>query len=153
MITSTVWDLISGKAKIWGYAFQNDRLDSYFLDSPDRKVSSQFQWRIWTEYPHISFFKKMESEDSFEMMKRLMLERRSVRKYLNKEIPIRNWRKWSPWRRYQMRDGELSTREPLPPWIPNPLRLLSCIHPKTRQNSENCLSWITSVLSTLLPLL
>lgn len=30
----------------------------------------------------------MESEDSFEMMKRLMLERRSVRKYLNKEIPI-----------------------------------------------------------------
>ena len=30
----------------------------------------------------------MESEDSFELMKRLMLERRSVRKYLNKEIPI-----------------------------------------------------------------
>lgn len=30
----------------------------------------------------------MQSEDSFEMMKRLMLERRSVRKYLNKEIPM-----------------------------------------------------------------
>ena len=30
----------------------------------------------------------METEDAFETMKRLMLERRSVRKYLNKEIPV-----------------------------------------------------------------
>ena len=29
----------------------------------------------------------METADSYETVKRLMLERRSVRKYLNKEIP------------------------------------------------------------------
>ena len=29
----------------------------------------------------------MENTDSFETVKRLMLERRSVRKYLDKEIP------------------------------------------------------------------
>ena len=35
---------------------------------------------------------KMETEDAFETMKRLVLERRSVRKYLNKEIPVEELR-------------------------------------------------------------
>lgn len=30
----------------------------------------------------------MEQMDSYETMKRLMIERRSVRKYLDKEIPV-----------------------------------------------------------------
>ena len=44
---------------------------------------------FWKEEEnYIIFEKEMESESTFDVVKRLMLDRRSVRKYLDKEIPM-----------------------------------------------------------------